>query len=410
MMKSELEISKPRLRRLFIVQSWLEVQKCLSLIHWLEDSNGQDFLIVENTDRKPKNPKIQESVFVVERFGHSVVTQDDARLRTYDEVHLVPSSVMSQGINLLLGSLAFSRLIAHSDGLRNGIFIHPRTGKAVNQIIKFGLNLEEEALRYSTISREVQSSPVIVSISSILKTWQAYAEALSWVPRPLQVSQSDLLVSDRGWGSSHYRIKPGADLFGYLSQVLDLGKTKYRRIIFKPSLTLDSKAGDWESAVIKLARLSGLEYITWDDLVAGSHVPDVLSHPEAQFFLGGLGDLGGLFAFDSSLCLLFGTWSERTRVHWPDGADTQEIFEHSRTCDLVAEQSRWMRRSSDNPAKPAPHTSAVKQKETTDGLAYFMVYFESLICGLEEIQESLEASASWRLTKPIRAFGKLFLR
>lgn len=400
----------PGVRRLFIAQSWPYVQKALSLLHQLDDSDGQDFLITTNPDLKSNNSADKETILVLGALGHSVVTQDEARNGTYDEVHLVPSSVLYPGTDSLPGTLDFSRLVAHGDTFKNTVFVSPKIAESVTQILKYGLNLEEASLKHSKISREAQSDPIVVSSLSVRKTWEVYAKCLNWTPHPLSVSDRDLLVCERYWGSRWYRMKPRADLTGYLSQVLQLSKTNYGRIIFRGPLVRDAGSSAWESATIELAKLNNLEYTTWDDLVAGSDMPTALNHPEAQFFLGGLEELGGLFAFDSTLCLIFGRWSERTKVHWADGADTSEIFEHSRICDVVAEQSRWMRLASAKSLESGRATSGPPAKVTTDGTGYLMIYAENVISDLQSQLEVRDTSFSWQVTKPLRAIGKLLPR
>ena len=405
-MTSELEESKTRLRRLFIVQSWPFVQSSLALLHQLGDSNGHDFLSVEHLDLKSKKPADQETAFVLREFGHSLVTRGEAQLRTYDEVHLSPSHVLGTEIDAFLSSLVFSKLVVHGDNFKNTVFVSPRIAAAVDQIIKFGLNLEETVLQWTKISREAQRHPVIVSFLSVQKTWQAYADALNWRPRSLPIDEFDLLVCERYWGATSYQMKPESDPLDYLSRVLDLGAAKYRRIIFRPTPVRYSSVKSWESATIKLAKLHHLEYTTWDKLVTVLDVPATLNHPEAQFFLGGLANLGGLFAFDGSLSLVIGSLSERTRVHWADGADTREIFEESRMGDIVSEQSRWMRLASFNSTKLKSQTLEATEKVTTDGTGYHVKFLEPR----EEQFAAKVASFSWRITKPLRFLGKFFMR
>lgn len=53
--------------------------------------------------------------------------------------------------------------------------------------------------------------------------------------------------------------------------------------------------------------------------------------------------LGGLFAFDGSLSVLFACLGKSTRVHWADQRDLTSLFEDDRMTDLLVEEGMWMR-------------------------------------------------------------------
>jgi hypothetical protein len=398
------------------------IQSSLSLLHQLGESRGHDFLLATNPDLKSISRAEQETALVLDVFGHSLVTPNEAQRRTYDVVHLAPSFVWHEEIHTFLRSLTFTQLFAHGDNFKNTVFVNPKFSGEVDGIVKFGINLQEEALKASKIRREAQSNPIVVSYQSVQDTWKIYAEALNWQPKPLPVNESDLLVCERYWGASVYRIKAEADLTEHLSRVLDLGRTNYKRIIFRPTQAQYPGEGAWQSATLKLSKLYGVDFTTWNELVIGLEVPDILNHPEAQFFLGGLSSLGGLFAFDGTLSLVFSSLSEKTRVHWADREDYSQIFEEIRISDHVAEQIRWMRLASAEclAARRQGHPESLKV--STDGVGHLVLHFEESLevfqaqldsqltskAALEEEIAKKDASFSWRVTKPLRALGEFF--
>jgi hypothetical protein len=417
----------PGTRRLFIVHSWPMIQSSLSLLHQLGESKGHDFFIATNPDLKSQARADQETALVVGAFGHSLVTRDEALMRTYDVVHLAPSFVLLVEINSFLGSLTFTELVAHGDNFKNTVFVSPKTAEVVDKIVKFGFNLQEEALKATKISRDAQRNPIVVSYQSIQNTWGAYADALNWKRKALAVNEFDLLVCERYWGASVYQMNSESEPLYYLTKVLDLRGANYRRIVFRPTAARHPGASDWESATKNFANVNGLDFTTWEELVAGLDVPEILNHPEAQFFLGGLEKLGGLFAFDGTLSLVFGCLSETTRVHWADTEGASEILEEIRISDYVAEQLRWMRFASARSLVPSHNTPLEPTQVSTDGVGHLVLNFEAVIEGLEAqiaSKDALEAqvaskdallaakdaSFSWRVTKPLRVLGELFFR
>lgn len=390
----------------------------LAYLDSLKDLGSHSFLILGDLYGSREEQEFLEIRHALAHLGHSQVDWAEARESEYEELHLSPAYAMASDDKRKTDTLSYQSLVAHADSLRNGVYVDHNLAPNVSRVVHYGFRLIENCLMSTKLRMELVENSHVVPIASISSVWQRLNSIIGSAPSRGLVSKSDLLVCERYWGKSHYQMRDDADPGTYLRLVLRSPESCYERIVFRPTAFYDGTLR-WREEIEQYAKSQGLAFTTWSRVFNEGDSATILNHPEAQFFLGRLSDLGGIYAFDGSLAVLIGSLSRDTRVHWPDSAPTDGLFSDERIHHLIVEQSRWMRKVARREGAFDPGKSF--GNFYTDGLIYKSLLIEYYLDTIRsELAEKaleldaktgrMESSLSWKITKPLRRLGKFFLR
>jgi hypothetical protein len=411
-MKDQVPKAFSRKKHLFICGSWPEVVKILSYLESLGDHEFHDFLILADPNMSRGEQEFIEIRQALQSFGHRQVDWLQARQPEYEELHLSPAYAMLTDDKRETDSINYKFLIAHADGVRNGVYVDHRLAPHVRGVVHYGFRLIETSILSTKLQMQLVENSYVVPFASISIIWQKLDRFFGAPARPVGVSETDLLVCERYWGARHYEMRDGADPEAYLSSVLRLAESHYERVIFRPTTFHGTEKLIWNDAIHYHAKSQGVPYVTWAELFDGQGGAKILDHPEAQFFIGNMLGSGGLYAFDGSLSVLIAALSENTRVHWADSASIEGLFVDKRLARLIEGQGQWMRKVADT--HKASETTESLGDFYTDGSFYKSIiqeqYLENTRAQLADREAQFTASLSWRVTKPLRTLGQLFTR
>lgn len=420
-MKNREQIAPASPKHLFICAGWPNVVMSLAYLDSKQDSGSHDFLILTDAEKSRADQEFIEIRQALSVIGHRQVDWLEAREAKYGELHLSPSYAMFSDDKRETDSISYKSLIVHADGLRNGIFVDHRLAPHVDGVAHYGFRLIEKSLLSTKLSIGLVENSHVVSYASISNTWHRLSSIFGSISRTGIVSGGDLLICERYWGSGHYQMREDAESGAYIRSVLRLSENSYKRVVFRPTTFHGTEPLRWYDEINQYAGSLGLIFTSWAEVFVEAEVAMILDHPEAQFFLGNLSELGGLYAFDGSLSVLVGSLSKGTKVHWADSALDGELFLEERIQYLVGEQGNWMREVSEVMGPGMDDESF--GDFFTDGSTYKSVitelYLQNARAQLADKDAQLvdkdaqladkDASLSWRITKPLRVVGKLLL-
>jgi hypothetical protein len=368
----------------------------------VSDLGSHDFLILDDQNRLREDREFLEIRQALAHLGHKQVDWRQAREAEYGEVHLVPSIGLDEEALRELRAINYRALIAYGDGLNNHVYFPNSIARDVVQLVHCGFRLIERELLSTSLSKNVAETSHIIPFTSIAKTWGSLSLLLGEMEKPPLLGKGDLLFCERYWGRHQYLMHADADCDKYLRSVLQLEEKRYTRVVFRPTTRPGPENLKWETALRDYAKETQVEFITWSGVYEESASPSILDHPEAQLFLGNLKDLGGLFAFDGSLSMLFGTLNTNTSVHWGDWVNTEDLFIDKQTPNLVTEQIMLMRSASailfQEQGKRDGGVVSITISGSSSALAQERAQFAQARAQLAAINASL----SWRVTKPLR--------
>jgi hypothetical protein len=306
----------------------------------------------------------------------------------------------------------------------------------VSGIVHYGFRLIENSLLSTKLPKGLLENSHVVTFESTRRVWQDAKALLGGSERPTLVTKEDLLICERYWGIDHYAIQENIDSEFYFDSVLRLEEGRYQRIIFRPSSSHQTQNLRWGKDIKEYAQKRKIDLVTWSDLFDSKESSRIIDNPEAQFFLGSLAGLGGLFAFDGSLSVLFATLGKNTRVHWADEGDSEGIFIDHRIPNLLLEQGDWMRRVANQSTRRQLTNNPINLH--TSGSIYHSIIAEAYLNNsrlstqkkLSQLADkaaqradndaqladkdaqlaSVYGTVSWKITKPLRFFRKLLVK
>ena len=392
-------------KHLFICASWPQVVMSLAYLDSARDLSSHSFLILGDSNKSREEQEFLEIRHALAHLGHSQVAWSEARKSEYEELHLSPAYTLFSDDKKHTDSVKHKTLIVHADGLRNGVYVDPRLAPEVKGVVHYGFRLIETSTLATRLRAELLMNSHVVPFASIAKVWHKLHGIFGIRPSGGLVSKRDLLVCERYWGADTYPMLEGSDSGAHLRSVLRLTENGYRRLIFRPTHFHGSEKLRWADEVKEYAESVGVKFTIWSEVFDEGVGAKILDHPEAQFFLGNLSGLGGLYAFDGSLSLLIGALGKPIKVHWADTANTRGLFVEERLSHLVAERGKWMREVSQANVESAGKESL--GDFFTDGLTYNSILAEMYLGNARAQLVEKDASLSWRITKPLRVIGNL---
>jgi len=415
---SPIDLTSPKY--LFICASWHQVVLSFAYLDSVNNFGSHDFLILADANISRVEQEFIEIRQALHSFGHRQVDWLQAREAEYEELHISPAYAMFADDKRETDSIRHNSLILHGDGLRNGVYVDHRLASDVRGVVQYGLRLIERSVLSTKLRMELVQNSHVVPLASLSHMWKKLNSLLHTPPSSGLVLQNDLLVCERYWGSGHYQMRNDADSGAHLRSVLRLVESGYERVIFRPTTSHGTEEIRWREEIREYSEAHGLTFVTWSEIFEQGGSAAILSHPEAQFLLVNLSQLGGLYAFDGSLSVLIAALSEDTRVHWADSAATDDMFVYDRISQLIVEQGQWMREVAG--AKKESDENGSLGDFFTDGSTYNAIiaeiYLENSRTRLADKDSQLadkdaqladkDASLSWRITNPVRVLGKLF--
>jgi hypothetical protein len=396
-------------KHLFICASWSQVILCLAYLESAQDAKPHNFLIIADPNKSRKQQEFVEIRRVLVHLGHNQVDWSQARQFEHADLHLAPSflhlfpALPAGGGDYVerLRRISYRRIVAHGDGLNNHVYVDNSIAGGVAELVHYGFRLIEMGQLSTALPKSIVGSSKVVSFNSIFRTWARINRIFGVAEKPPKLENSDLLFCERYWGTHQYSMREDADLETYIRSVLQLEGGRYKRIIFRPTTRSGPMNLKWENVVSNYAKSLGIEFLTWSGVYKRGGLPAILNHPEAQLFLGNHTELGGLFAFDGSLSVLFGSLNSQTTVYWGDAISIENMFVDEWTPAQVIGQILLMRAVSSGITK-----EQIKGEDEPFSVSISSTPFTP---GLIPKLTAIESSFSWRITKPLRVLGKLFL-
>jgi hypothetical protein len=331
-------------KNLFICATWSQVVMSLAYLDSVKDKGSHNFLILGDPTKSREDQELLEIRQAIKLLGHLQVDWPQASESEYEQLHLVPAYAMFSDDKRRLTTIRYKNLFAHADGLRNGVFVDHSLARDVAKIVHYGFRLIESVLLSTKLPKRLIQNSHVIPFESISRTWSELNTLLGDTQERTFTTKEDLLVCERYWSVDHYALKDKINPEPYFDSILRLEEGRYNRIIFRSTKFHGTQVLRWGQDLEEYAKNKNIHFVNWSDVFHTKDSVSILDHPEAQFYLGRLATLGGIFAFDGSLSVLFASLGKNTRVHWADEGDSEPFFVDHRIPGLLFEQGDWMRR------------------------------------------------------------------
>lgn len=278
-----------------------------------------------------------------DEFGVALIGFDQAVGNRYARLHLLPGYVLWSARKTIEDQFAFDQKVHHADGWRNSSFLDPTDVHPLAEYVQYGFRLHDCAFEQGIPPGEQPSlTRFTVALPQVREIVQQIAELSgSRALRGSTFTGDDLLVVMRYWGSPEYAFAPGWNIESFLAQFLSKFKD-FGRITFRGHSADQVTSDRAEKFLAELCISHGIEFRNWNTVGAKDSTADLLNHPEGHLLQGSFQNLGGLFAFDSSLNWLVGVLEPEVRIIWPTEFELGTVLRTAALAERVKDQVNWM--------------------------------------------------------------------